>query len=169
MFYGVTLGGGADPVIEKYRDDLESAANSACKALVGAGYSGPVSFDSFVYREAASGNERLAAIIEINGRYIMSTIAHALYSAIGNDRSCWFRFLGRSSCAIPATYDECRNLAGRDWYDPAARKGVVFLSPLRVSHGGNWVQPVRSAFFMVGSGRDEIAAMDDRLRNHFTP
>jgi hypothetical protein len=166
-FIGVTFPGEIDPVIEKYRFELDCAVNMAIDALVKAGYFGPVSFDSFVYRDPSSGEERLAAIIEINGRHGMSSIAHALYASIGDERTCYFRFLGRKMCALPATYDECRQRIGEHWYDPVKRKGVVLLTPLRVAHGKLWVQPVRSAFFIVGSDMDEVRAMDDGLRTAF--
>lgn len=168
-FYGVALDNETDPVIERYRDALESASILATGALVKAGYSGPVSYDSFVYRVATSSKEKLAAIIEINGRYIMSTIAHTLYSAIGRDRSCFFRFLGRKKCSLPATYGECRNIIGKDWYNPDKRKGILFLTPLRFTHGKIWTRPVRSAFFIVGLSGDEVKAMDNRLRVFFNP
>jgi hypothetical protein len=168
-FYGVALGGATDPVIRKYRHDLDNTAALAVNALKNAGYTGPVSFDSFVYRDAISGNEKLAAIIEINGRYIMSTIAHALYSAIGRDRSCCFRFLGRKRCSLPETYGECGSIIGKDRYDPQERKGIILLTPLRVAHGKIGVRPVRSAFFIVGLNSNEVMAMDERLKGLFPP
>lgn len=166
-FYGLALGGETDTVIQKYQPDLENGAALAIDALKNAGYFGPVSFDSFVYRDTRSGEERLAGIIEINGRHIMSTIAYALHSSIGTDRSGFFRFLGRKICSLPARYEECRDRLGKDWYNPEERRGVIILTPLRVAHGKQWTRPVRSAFFIVGLNSDEVLAMDNRLRGVF--
>lgn len=168
-FYGVAFGDENDKVVKKYREELGIAVDKAVRGVFDVGYFGPVGFDSFVYRDATNGNERLAAIIEINGRYIMSSIAHALHTSVGLSRSCYFRFLGRKTCAMPASYDECRDALGRDWYDPEERRGIILLSPLRSALGKTWCPPVRNAFFIVGLNSDGVRTMDDRLRALFNP
>ena len=161
-FYAVSIGG-ADPFLDCYRFDLERAALLAAGAIARTGYFGPLGFDSFVYREPRSGEKRLAPVIEINARYVMSAVAHALHSKIGSGRPCLFRFITRRRCSLPDTYHALDTLLGEDRYDPRRGTGVVALSPLRVNHGTNLTQPARSAFFIVGSSEEETFAMDRRL------
>ena len=163
-FYAVSVGG-ADPCIERRRDELEHAARQAAQALARAGYFGPAGFDSFVYREKITGEERLAPVIEINARFVMSAIAHALHAKIGEGRQCLFRLLTRRRCALPDSYEALETLLGSDRYDPAKRRGILLATPLRVCHATEWVQPARSAFFLVAHSEDEAALMDKRLRD----
>lgn len=167
MFYGVIFGA-KDSVAEKHQRDLAISARAACTSLSNEKYFGPVSFDSIVYHEKESGSERLATVIEINGRCFMSAIAHALFEKIGTDRTCFFRFLGKKQCVLPDSYVTLKSKLGNGAYDPATRRGIMLLSALRVYHEKNVVQPVRSAFLIAGSSQDEIRSMDDQLRGLFT-
>jgi hypothetical protein len=162
-FYGVVFGG-TNPIIEQHREKLEQAVRHACRALTREGYFGPVSFDSLVFKDNKSGHLMLAPVIEINARYTMSFIAHALYSSIGCDRCCFFRFINRRLLSLPETYSAWEEYCGADCYSPEKRKGIITLSPLRVSHSAQWIQPSRSAFLIVASSEDEMVAMDARLR-----
>lgn len=164
MFYGVTFGSETDPVLESWQDELESAVRFAGTALAKTGYWGPVSFDSFVFRDFRSGKEQLAPVIEINSRFFMSAIAHALHEKTGRDRACFFRFVGKKNCPLPDLYDDLKSLLGELSFDSTLRRGVIVLSPLRVLHEKKWVQPVRSAFFIVGNDRDEMLNLDGKLQ-----
>lgn len=162
-FFGIALGRN-DPIVENVRLILDETVVKACRALSDAGYFGPVSFDSFVYRDRKTGQERLAPVIEVNGRHVMSTIAHALYDGIGKERWCLFRFINRRNCVLPDTYASLGALLGADSFDCHTRNGILLLSPLRVSHGQGWVQPSRSAFFIVAENSEALWSMDARLK-----
>lgn len=162
-FYAVSVGGN-DPFIDRYHDDLERAALLAAHALSKLGYFGPVGFDSFVYRDATSGIDRLAPVIEINARHVMSSIAHALHEKIGSGRRGFLRLLSRRFCTLPDSYKVWETVLGNDCYDPNERKGIILLTPLRVSHAAGWSPPSRNVFFIVAQNEEEVAAMDGRLR-----
>jgi hypothetical protein len=160
-FYGVACG--HDQTVEPWRGALDAAARAAAAALSAEGYFGPASFDSFVYRDAESGGERLAAVIEVNGRHVMSDIAFAMHDKSGAGRSSLFRFLGRRFCALPETYDSWSALLGNVCYDRKSKTGVIPLSPLRVNHGAGWRPPARSAFFIAAEDETGVMELDERL------
>jgi hypothetical protein len=149
-FSGVMIGG-RNLFLEKYHDALTDAATQAATALAAAGYFGPVSFDSFVYRDSSTQNDKLASIIEINARYSMSSIAFAVQEKIGKDRMGRFLFVSRRNLKLPDSYHHLSALFP-DLYDPKSRVGILPLSPLRIKHPHRteWSQPARSAFFIAG-------------------
>jgi hypothetical protein len=158
-FFGVSLGV-SDPIIGSYEGDLERAARTAAAALAAEGYFGPVSFDSFVYRDAPSGASRLAPAIEVNARYVMSSIAHALYENIGPGRCCLFKLVGRKKISLPESYGELQRILGKNLYDPRQKLGILPISPLRVKHARAWTQPARSAFLISAKTPEELQVME---------
>ena len=166
-FYGVSLGI-RDPLVERFESALEIAARSAASALCRAGYFGPASFDSIVYRDARANDGRLAAVIEINARYGMSAIARALHEKIGNDRCVFLRFIGRKKMVLPKTYDGVWKVMGNDRYDPVSRTGILLVSPLRVLYRSEKIQPGRTAFLCVEKEESALWGRDERLRTIFS-
>jgi hypothetical protein len=165
-FCGVLLAAD-DPTVQTYRRELELAAQKAVQALHAGGYFGPVSFDSFVYRDAASGTGRLAPIIEINARHVMSAIAFALFEKANPGQCSLFTFSSRKKIPLPETYDEFHSIIGPLRYNPQQKKGVVLLSPLRVRHKSGWQQPARNAFCILAENGMAANEMELQVRQRF--
>jgi hypothetical protein len=162
-FYGVSLGI-RDPQLERFGSELEVAAQSAASALCRAGYFGPASFDSVVYRDEPTDDGQLAAVIEVNARHGMSAIARVLHEKTGTDRCVFLRFISRKKMVLPETYDGVRARLGDDRYDPATRTGILVVSPLRVLYGSEKIQPGRTAFLCVEKEASALWERDERLR-----
>ena len=153
----------SSPLLQRYTPTLRKTSLQAASALAECGYYGPAGFDSFVYKDS-SGQEQLAPVIEINARYSMSDIAHALWNRYARHRWCLYRFISHRKCTLPDTYEKWNNLLGDDLYNPLNCMGVALLTPLRVSHNDKLIQPSRKAFFIVADSEEILCEMDKRLR-----
>jgi hypothetical protein len=162
-FYGVSLGV-RDPRLERFESMLEAAARNAASTLFRAGYFGPASFDSIVYRDTGTDDELIAAVVEINARYGMSAIARALHEKIGPNRCVFLRFIGRKKMELPESYDGMQALLGNDRYDPATRTGILLVSPPRIIYGSEKIQPGRCVFLCVEKEASALWSRDERLR-----
>jgi hypothetical protein len=165
-FYGVSLGTD-DPVLNRFRVDLEQAAGPAAQALAQAGYFGPASFDSFVYRDREG--ERLAPVIEINARHGMSALACSLQRKTGLRGCCLLRFISRKKAGLPESYVDFYKRIGSDRYDQETGKGIVLVSPLRLIYGKETIQPARSVFFLQAEKTEDLWNLDQRLMAYFGP
>jgi hypothetical protein len=157
-----------DACVEPWRETLDDTLGRAATALAAAGYWGPVGFDSFVYRHNAT--HRLAAMIEINARHAMSTVAYALRDQLAPDRPSLFRFIGKRRHRLPPGCDRVRAALGGDAFSARDRRGALLLTPPRIRHAGEqWRQPGRSAFFVCAETAEETLRLDERLRRVFAP
>lgn len=153
----------ADTVINRWRDALDCAAESTLAQLHKLGYFGPVGFDSFVW-EDTKGKHRLAAIIEINARHPMSSIAYALYDKLAPGTVSTFRFISKKRHRLPDNYTSLINTFGRDAFNKKTKAGIMLVTPMRLCHDTQWVQPARSAFFICAKTVQELFIVDERLR-----
>jgi hypothetical protein len=158
-FYGIYLDDN-DPVIDKWKDEIESASYKAAETIAAAGYFGPAGFDSIIYE--ADGEQKLAAIIEINARHVMSDIAHAIRNSCARGKLSFFRLLSRKRSRLPTTYNELHTLL--DDIDFNNGNGCMVISPLTLQHGHQKVQPYRNAFFLSADSEKKLWEIDQKLR-----
>jgi hypothetical protein len=164
--YGASFGifcAEADPLIEKWKGELARTTLVLAREVALRGYFGPIGFDSFVYRDR-SGEERLAAGIEINARFTMGLLAQLLRERIAPEKHTLLRFIGRKKCRLPDTFTEWTSLCGEDAFDSTTQSGIIMLTPLHAGYRGTWVQPQRSAFFLAGDTDAAITRLDEELR-----
>jgi hypothetical protein len=159
-FFGIYIAP-SDPLLDKWQDELRRASNVIINELIKAGYFGPAGFDSFVY-DAGNGIERLAPIIEINGRYVMSHIAHSVRNRIAPGKHCLMRMISKKRCKLPDSYDELAEKLGE------AMNKVCLLTPLRVCHNAQWVQPSRTALFLYDDSEDGLFNLDKKVMSLLT-
>ncbi len=165
-FFGDVLDAN-DTVIRRWREKLDKAVLCTAEKMFAEGYFGPAGFDSFLWPDN-NGTEHLAAIIEINARHPMSSVAYALHDRLAPERVSLFRFIGKKRHTLPDTYGSFLKIPGGDAYNPDTKKGVFLVTPLRVSHGRDtWIQPARSAFFLVEETPEKLLALDEKLRKIF--
>ncbi|MBD3314167.1 MAG: hypothetical protein GF344_00130 [Chitinivibrionales bacterium] len=158
-----------DPVLAPWREQLDQAATLAAEALGREGYFGPAGIDSFVYRENG-GDKRLVAMNEINARIPMSAVAHALYGAVPEEYTAYFRFIGRRRHRLPDTYDSLHDLLGTLAFDRTTYTGVLPVTPLRVRRPDeSWRRPSRTAFFVAGDSERTVLSLDEALRKALAP
>ncbi len=153
-----------DEVIARWRKMLDLAVKNSAIALHGAGYFGPAGFDSFEWVDK-KGERRLAPVIEINARHPMSSVAYALHDKLAPDNVSLFRFIGKKRHRLPDTYVELKQILGGDAYNPETKRGILLVTPPRVSHTPqSWIQPARSAFFIAEESSEKLLALDEKLR-----
>jgi hypothetical protein len=150
-----------DPVVEQWKEKLEEIAGKVAHEIVKTGYFDSLGFDSIVYREKSE--LKLAAVIEINARHVMSDIAVALRNSCAPGKHCLFRTLSKKRLRLPESYSE---LEKSDIFNYDGRRGCILISPLRVMHGRECVQPYRNTLFMVADSEEELFALDERLRSN---
>ena len=160
-FFGIYLSK-RDPEIDKWRENMETAAVLASLALYKEGYFGPAGFDAFVYK--GKNRVHLAPVIEINARHVMSDIADALRTQLAPENHVFFRFVSRRNMRVPLSYDEWLTIMGSDVYNPDTKQGVICVSPLKARIDGRWLFLSRYAFFLSAESESELFAMDERLR-----
>ncbi|MBN2036515.1 MAG: ATP-grasp domain-containing protein [Chitinispirillaceae bacterium] len=168
VFYGVVL----RPerlLIDRCHTRLERAVQSAAGMLAHAGYFGPAGFDSFLYRDNASGKEMLAPIVEINARQVMSALARVLYDKTGRSGHGYLRLFGRKKITLPEHYAAVYDCLGDDRYDPATGRGILLVSPLRFAGSRGEVRPARSVFYISARNAPAVQGMDARLQQIFQP
>jgi len=153
----------ADSSVAHWRAELGEAGTRVAAALHRDGYFGPACFDSFVWRDA-QGEEQLSAVVEINARHAISTVAYALRDHLAAASACYLRLIGRRRHELPDTYRDLKKILGADSFRRSTRRGVVLVTPLRVAHNGHWQQPSRSAFFIAAPSAEETLRIDERLR-----
>jgi len=154
-FFGIYIAP-TDPVLDKWKDELNSAASIVIHEITKIGYFGPAGFDSFVHD---TGNElhRLAPIIEINGRYVMSHIAHTVRDRIAQGKYCLLRMMSKKRCKLPDSYELLAEKLG----DTMNR--MCILTPLRVCHNSQWVQPSRTALFLFEDSEADLFDIDKKV------
>jgi len=145
-----------DHILNDWVDALEKAAIFAAGEIAETGYFGPVGFDSFVYN-SINGEVMLAPVIEINGRHVMSHVTHNIRNQIAPDKYCFMRMISKKRAILPATYKELNSLLN-------GINGVVLLTPLRVRHDHDWVQPSRAALFISADSEKELFETDRMVR-----
>ncbi len=156
-----------DAVISFWKETLDTAVYDAANELYKAGYFGPAGFDSFEWLDH-NGKRRLAAVIEINARHPMSSVTYALREKLAPDQATLFRFISRKRHRLPETYPALKKILGDDAYSPQKMRGILVVTPLRVSHTPqHWIQPARSAFFIGADSAEKVLALDEKLRNNF--
>ena len=156
-----------DPVIEPWKNELERNALVIAREAAARGYVGPVGIDSFVYGDIY-GRDKLAAGIEINGRFTMGMLAQMLRERIAPEKHTLLRFFSRKKCRLPETYPLLEATLGRKSFISKAGYGILLLTPLRVGYQGKWAQPHLNAFFLSGESERRIHEFDRELQRLFS-
>ncbi|MBN1307168.1 MAG: hypothetical protein JXA18_04575 [Chitinispirillaceae bacterium] len=165
-FFGIYCAA-TDPVIQTWKAELERTALIAVREAVSCGYFGPMGIDSFVYSDRY-GSERLAACIEINGRFTMGLLAQLLLERIAPHKHTLLRFISRKKCALPASYDRLDDALGSSGFDRTTQCGILLLTPLRIGYAGRWEQPRLNLFFCTGDSLEHIERFDRVLKERFS-
>ena len=154
-FFGIYLSP-HDSLLEKWTQRLSETAIRASEEISKTGYFGPLGFDSFVYKSKDSG-ESLAPVIEINGRHVMSHITYAIRDQIAPGKHCFFRMISKKKCNLPDNYDLWKKLT-------ATLPNTLLMTPLRIRHLTDWIQPLKSGFFIFAETEKELFETDSKLR-----
>jgi hypothetical protein len=158
-FHGIYLAP-HDPVIDYWRDILEENVLAVAAEVANSGYFGTLGFDSIVYRN----NERmkLAAVIEINARHVMSDLAVIIRDRCAPQQHCLFRTLSKKRLRLPPSYQQLQQ--ENDCFTFNDNKGCILITPLRVCHETQWVQPYRNTLFLAADSEEELFSLDQKLR-----
>ncbi len=162
-FHGIYLAP-HDPVIDSWRELLEEKVQAVAAEVAKTGYFGTLGFDSIVYR--TNGRILLAAVIEINARHVMSDIAVIIRDHCAPDQHCLFRTLSKKRLRLPDSYQQLQQMD--DCFTFNGNKGCILITPLRVCHGTQWVQPYRNTLFLAADSEEELFSMDQELRSKRT-
>lgn len=158
-FYGIYLAP-HDPIIDFWRDLLEEKVQVVAAEVAKTGYFGTLGFDSIVYRTDAG--LRLAAVIEINARHVMSDLAVIIRDRCAPQQHCLFRTLSKKRLRLPDSYLQLQR--NDSCFTFNENKGCLLITPLRVCHEEQWVQPYRNALFLAADSEEELFSLDQRLR-----
>jgi hypothetical protein len=146
-----------------WRAELEEMAARVGAALYAEGYHGPVCVDSFTWRDGAT--ERLRPLVEVNARGHISSGALALWRRRGGRGVVYWRFFSRRKLvAAPDRLAAFQAALGEDALGAAGPGGVLVTSPLRLGSGR---RPHKLGALLIGSSRDEVLALEHRLRTRF--
>ncbi|MDO5576156.1 MAG: hypothetical protein Q4F84_03685 [Fibrobacter sp.] len=162
-FYGIYIPP-QDLILKQYEKELESNALKVADELYSLGYWGPVGIDSFVYRDRASGCQKLVCAIEINARHVMSDVSFALRDSCAPKKHCLFRFVSKKRGRVPDNYCDLKKILGKEMYDPVTQKGIIVVSPLNVFYKNKWNKPLRNVFFLAADSEPELLVLDKILR-----
>jgi hypothetical protein len=163
-FYGIYIQD-EDPIIDRWRENIERMSSLYIRDLAATGYTGPVGMDSFIYNDRNNGVERLAAGIEINGRYTMGLLAHQIRNKLEVKKNLLLRVISKKRCKLPATYERLLDFLGENRFDPEKKEGIIVLTPLITYYEGTWEQPQRSVFLIAGKSEVQIESLDNALRH----
>ncbi|HEX2956119.1 MAG TPA: hypothetical protein VHO70_04790, partial [Chitinispirillaceae bacterium] len=158
-FHGIYLAP-EDPVIDCWKNCLEEKVQAVATQVAQTGYFGTLGFDSIVYRSKEG--LQIAAVIEINARHVMSDLAVAVRNRCAPDKHCLFRTLSKKRLRLPQTYQQLEQ--SERWSNFNDNKGCILITPLRVCHGSQWVQPYRNIIFIAADSEEELFSIDQRLR-----
>jgi len=155
-----------DPLVEKWRDSLDSGVAIVARELHDTGYFGPVGLDWIVYSEHETGQEK-CVLIDINARQPMSFVAYCLRNQLARDKHCLFQFAPRRNYPALTDYGSWYRGCGRNAFDVEHRTGILLFTPLSYAVGTVEYLPVRHGFFIAGNSVEEILTYDQYLRNEF--
>ena len=162
VFYGIDLTPGDDS-LAPWREQLDNAAREAAGALHREGYFGHVGIDSFVFKSRHGGSE-LAAMVEINARQTMSTLARCLRERLAPGRHCRFLLVPSGRYRTIESYDHLRSALKESAFRPAERKGIFTWTPLRFHYNSAVHPPRRLGFFIAADNADDIGHYESHLR-----
>lgn len=152
-----------DRLIGKWRKTLDDTVLTCAKELYKAGFFGTAGFDSITWQDD-SGKENLSAIIEINARHPVSSIAYAVHDKLASDRVTMFVFIGNKKLLLPDNYRVLQQKLGDYYFSRGEKRGVILLTPLRVCYKGlRWVQPERSVFFLAEETVEKVRKLENSL------
>jgi hypothetical protein len=156
-----TLFDSDDAVLAEWGTAMAEASSAIAGRLAGEGYRGPTCVDAFVWDD--NGVPRLRRLVDLNARRQMSAGALRLWQRLGGRGAAYWRFYSRRKLLLPASYDELERHLGEAAWDPARRRGVLITAPLWL--GRDRRSPAKIAALLVGRNRNEVLAMDRRVRS----
>ena len=146
---------------EKWNEALARSMEVAGRELSLAGYFGPVGLDHFLYKSRQE--IKLAAMVDINARHTLGSLAVALQGKLNPKRPLLLRLISRKKHRLPGDYDSLKKLLGDLWWSRQRGQGVILLTALRIKSGGAIVQPARSLFCIQAEDRGSLRAMYSQL------
>lgn len=147
--------------MERWGPELRSMAEVVARELAGAGYSGAVCIDSFVWNDG--GVERLRPVVDLNARLFVAAAAERLWRFWGRDRVVYWRLFSTRRLDLPAAIGDLEMTLDDDAFDPETRCGVLITSPMRVAGR----LPRRLGVLLAGRDRGSVDALDRRFRGRF--
>lgn len=165
-FYGIVIDD-QDPVIATWRLPLLQMTRDYAEAAAEKGYRGYLGIDSFVYVDSDE-QEKLAAGIEINGRFTMGILAQLLRKKLSPQKKLLFRFIGKKRYSLPADCIEIEEQFGHNAYDKTTGEGILLLTPPEVRWCGTWAKPQRYAFALFADSTEKLVELDSFVRNSDT-
>jgi len=151
-----------EPLAE-WRPSMAEAVTMVADRLADAGYFGPACIDAFVWND--DGRPLLRPLVDLNARREMSAGASTLWRRLGGQGAAYWRFFTRRKLRLPNTYAELENALRNDAYDAVRGVGALVTAPL-------WLGPehrpvAKVAMLLIGNDRDEVIALDHRIRERF--
>lgn len=123
------------------------------------GYFGPLGVDSFTYQFGTE--EKLASIIEINGRHTMGFILRSLHNTLTNSKNY------TTLLSLPSRQYALRNYTfpTHIQYCPSRKTGALLLSPLSLSHdnGTTFVTPYKYFVLLCETSYEKISELHEKI------
>ena len=149
--------------LDEWRPSMVEAAGVVAGRLADAGYAGPVCIDAFVWDD--HNRPRLRPLVDLNARREMSAGASTLWRRLGGRGAAYWRFINRRKFDLRSSYCELESALGNDAFDLRSRAGALVTAPLWI--GNERRRPAKAALLLLGRDRDEVFAMDRRIRERF--
>ncbi len=155
----------ADPTSDgsqRWVDQMAGAARRVAGALVGAGYWGPACIDGFVWDDR--GHARLRVLADLNARRHISAGGRALGLKLAPEAVALWRFYPARRLRQLVALADLMAALENDAFDPRRRTGALPTSPLWVERDGRRRRTGKLAMLLLGSSREEVLAIDRRVR-----
>ncbi len=153
-----------DPApLAEWRSTMVETAGAVAGRLALVGYAGPVCVDAFVWDD--HGRPRLRRLVDLNARREMSAGASTLWRRLGGRGAAYWRFFNRRKFDFGSSYRDLEDALGTDAFDLQNGAGALVAAPLW--HGTERRRPVKAAMLLFGRNRDEVFALDRRIRERF--
>ncbi len=146
-----------------WRDALIHTADTVAKALLMAGYFGPVCVDAFVWDD--QGASRLRPLVDLNARRHASEGWRRL--AQKWDGCLYGRFFSTRKLRLPPTYEEFERMIRYNEATPARDIGAIATSPLWLESEGARHRPRKIGIVFRGHSREHVFSMETRFREVF--
>jgi len=151
-----------EPLAE-WRPPMTKAVTAVASRLADAGYFGPACIDAFIWDD--NGRSRLRPLVDLNARREMSAAASTLWRRLGDRGAAYWRFFTRRKLRLPESYEEVEKALENDTFDATRGTGVLVAAPLWL--GPERRPPAKAAILLLGRNRDEVFALDHRIRELF--
>jgi hypothetical protein len=152
--------------LESWRGKIEDTVRRVAEGLFHEGYMGPVSLDSFVWKDE-NGDRRLRSLVEINARHSMALPAHGLWEQLEKGGVLVWRLYASDNLILPDSYKELKRVLSKEEMGFGHQAKLVFTSPLTIIYKDKTIQPRRTGVLFFGEHELALEQIQEKFDSCF--